>query len=86
MFSWDEDDLISLPADLPLLWKLVKELSQPTMTHNSRMKLLIDKRPEGTKSPNLADALVMLYFPMRVRKPMNITAEVLAQARVGGRR
>jgi hypothetical protein len=85
-FSWDEDDLISLPVDLPLLWKLVKELSQPTMTHNSRMKLLIDKRPEGTKSPNLADALVMLYFPMRVRKPMNITAEVLAQARVGGRR
>ena len=85
-FSWDEDDLIALPADLPLLWKLVKELSQPTMTHNSRMKLLIDKQPDGTKSPNLADAVVMCFAPMRVRKPMNITAEVLAQARVGGRR
>ena len=85
-FTWDEDDLIALPSDLPLLWKLVKELSQPVMTHNSRMKLLIDKQPEGTKSPNLADAVVMCFAPMRVRKPMNITAEVLAQARVGGRR
>lgn len=63
-FTFDEDDLISLPSDLPLVWKLVKELSQPTKDHNSRMKLLIDKKPDGTKSPNLADAVVMCFWPV----------------------
>lgn len=63
-FTWDEDDLISLPSGLPLIWKLVKELSQPTMAKNSRLKLMIDKTPQGTKSPNLADSLVMCYWPV----------------------
>lgn len=63
-FTWSEDDLISLPSDLPLTWKLAKELSQPTMSKNTRMKLVIDKKPEGTMSPNLADAVMMAYFPV----------------------
>lgn len=61
---YDQDELISLPADLPQLRTLQKELSQPTMSKNTRMKLLIDKQPEGTKSPNLADAVVMAYWPV----------------------
>jgi len=28
------------------------------------MKLVVDKSPEGTRSPNLADAVVMAYWPM----------------------
>jgi phage terminase large subunit len=59
-----QDELISLPSDLPLLRTLQKELSQPTMSKNSRMKLVIDKQPERTKSPNLADAVVMAYWPV----------------------
>jgi hypothetical protein len=62
-FTWQEADLISLPSDLPLSWKLVKELSQPTMTRSGRLKLMIEKAPEGTKSPNLADAVAMAFFP-----------------------
>jgi phage terminase large subunit len=34
------------------------------MGKNSRMQLLIDKQPEGTRSPNLADAIVMAYWPV----------------------
>jgi hypothetical protein len=34
------------------------------MGKNSRMKLIIDKQPEGTRSPNLADAVVMAYWPV----------------------
>jgi phage terminase large subunit len=30
----------------------------------ARMKLVIDKQPEGTRSPNLADAVVMAYWPV----------------------
>jgi hypothetical protein len=61
---YDRDDLISLPSTLPLLRTLEKELSQPTMSKNTRMKLIIDKQPEGTRSPNLADAVVMAYWPV----------------------
>lgn len=57
------DKLISLNTRNPLIRKLEKELAQPTMTHNGKMQMIIDKQPEGTKSPNLADAAVMGYFP-----------------------
>jgi phage terminase large subunit len=62
--TYDRDELISLPSNLPLLRTLEKELSQPTMVRDSRMRLVIDKQPEGTRSPNLADAVVMAYWPV----------------------
>lgn len=57
------DTLISLNTQNPLIRKLEKELAQPVMSHNGRLQMIIDKKPEGTKSPNLADAAVMGYFP-----------------------
>lgn len=57
------DELISLSTRNPLIRKLEKELTQPTMTHNGRMQMIIDKKPDGMSSPNLADAVVMGYFP-----------------------
>jgi phage terminase large subunit len=62
--KFSHDELISLPSTLPLLRTLQKELSQPTMGKNSRMQLIVDKQPEGTRSPNLADAVVMAYWPV----------------------
>jgi phage terminase large subunit len=59
---YSQDELISLPGDLPQLRSLQKELSQPTMNKGTRMRLVIDKQPEGTKSPNLADAVA--YWPV----------------------
>lgn len=84
-FTWDEDDVVSLPSDLPLIWKLVKELSQPTMTKNSRMKLMINKTPDGSKSPNLADAVVMCYWPIKGGM-REIPADVMRRASVPVRR
>lgn len=60
------DQLISLPSKLPYLRKLQKELSQPTISKNARLKLVVDKTPEGTPSPNLGDAVMMLYWPAQV--------------------
>jgi hypothetical protein len=85
-FTFDVDDLISLPSSLPLIQKIIKELSQPTASYNSRMKLVIDKRPDGMRSPNLADAIVMAYWPITAGKPMKITPEILARAAVPMRR
>lgn len=57
----DDSDLISINPDLPLLNQLVMELSQPTYSINGVGKILIDKQPDGTKSPNLADSVMIAY-------------------------
>ena len=72
------DDLISLPSSLPSLSKLCAELSQPTFSINGVGKMLVDKTPEGAKSPNLADA-VMIQMAGGERKLIQWTAEMLAR-------
>jgi Phage terminase large subunit. len=43
------------------LTKLTQELSQPTWSQNGSGKILIDKAPQGSRSPNYADQCMMLY-------------------------
>ncbi len=62
--TYDQMELISLPSTLPQMRALEKELSQATMSKDTRMRLLIDKLGEGQRSPNLADAVVMAYWPV----------------------
>lgn len=61
--EFDPDTIISLSGDLPELQKLINELSQPTYKRNEVGKILINKTPEGMRSPNLADALMIRYNP-----------------------
>lgn len=61
------DQLVSLSPDLPELSALVAELSQPTWAPNSTGKLVVDKAPDGSRSPNLADAVMMAYAPTERR-------------------
>jgi len=60
---FDYNELISIPSDLPFLDQLVNELSQPTYAPDGTGKIVINKKPPGTRSPNLADACVMAMFP-----------------------
>lgn len=76
-FTWDSADLISIDSRIPLIRKLERELSQAVMTQSTKLKLVVDKAPEGTKSPNLADAVIMNYWPAKYRKPMEISDAVL---------
>ena len=71
------DEIISIPSALPLRQKLVLELSQPTFSISAAGKILVDKAPDGTRSPNLADALMIRYA--RLQKAMVINPKVLAQ-------
>lgn len=73
------DEVIAIPADLKNCTRLIGELSQPTYRVNSSGKILIDKAPDGTKSPNLADA-VMSRFATISKGPLRISAGVLARA------
>jgi hypothetical protein len=61
--AFDPDDLISIDPDLEELVPLTMELSQPTYTINTVGKVVVDKAPEGTMSPNLADSVMICYQP-----------------------
>lgn len=64
--EYDPDMLISLstedldPKELALL---TTELSQPTYKKNGTGKILVDKQPDGTASPNRADSVMICYNP-----------------------
>lgn len=69
------DDIISIPRSMPNAMKLMSELSQPTWHENNIGKIVIDKAPEGAKSPNLADAVMIRYCVGH--RPMQIDPEAL---------
>ena len=72
------DDIISLSSKNPNLMKLVAELSQATYKQNEVGKIVIEKKPNGMKSPNQADGVVIHYAPMQ-QEPVDITPDMLRQ-------
>lgn len=64
--SFDPDEIVSLDSKMKNLHTLKRELSQATVSlSSSTMKAVVNKAPEGTKSPNLADGAIMSLFPVR---------------------
>lgn len=61
------DDLISISSRIPQLQQLIMELSQPTFGENGAGKLLINKQPDSSKSPNMADGVMILHAPAEVK-------------------
>lgn len=55
------DDLISINSKMRNRTRLQQELSQPTYSPSTIGKIVVDKQPDGTKSPNLADVVMILY-------------------------
>ena len=61
---YEPDELISLDSTNPLLHDLMKELGQPTRGEaTSGLRMIVNKKPNGTKSPNLADSAIQALFP-----------------------
>lgn len=64
----DTEELISIDSDTispQMLVQLKKELSQATSSLSpAKLKVVIDKAPDGTRSPNMADAVVMAFWPV----------------------
>lgn len=64
--NYDPDFLISFSTaklGQAELTRLVHELVQPVYKINGTGKVLIDKAPDDTRSPNRADTVMMLYAP-----------------------
>ena len=75
--SCHPDEIVSISSKAPLYQKLVTELSQPTYRTNEAGKIIVNKMPEGMKSPNLGDgAMMRLASAGRVR--VVVSAEALA--------
>jgi len=62
--DYDPDEIISISSAMAMKDKLLVELSQPTYSVNGVGKIVVDKKPDGTKSPNLADSVMIIYAPM----------------------
>jgi len=54
-------EIISIPSNMKGVQALQAELSQPTFNKNGSGQILVNKQPPGTRSPNKADAVVMVY-------------------------
>lgn len=61
------DECISLSGDMASLARLTMELSQPTYGAGDGGKIRVNKKPNGSKSPNLADSVVIAYAPTEVK-------------------
>lgn len=81
--DYDPDAIISLDSRMPLLTKLCGELSQPTYSISIAGKVVVDKKPDGTRSPNLADA-VMIVGGCPMRRPIVINPNTLRSIREMG--
>jgi hypothetical protein len=55
----DAEKLIHVTGDSQPMQKLIRELSQPQHRLSMSGKWMVDKKPKGTKSPNIADAAMM---------------------------
>jgi phage terminase large subunit len=60
---YDPNLIISIRADLPGLNSLLAELTQPKWKWQPSGKRIVDKKPDDSLSPNLADAVMMVYSP-----------------------
>ncbi len=58
---YDPDSLISLSSLLPNLDGIKQELSQPTYAKSLTGKIVVDKDPDGTASPNKSDSIMIAY-------------------------
>lgn len=64
--DYDPENLISIPRSLKNCLKLTLELTQiQAKFSDSTGKLVIDKTPDGTRSPNLADSVMMAFSSQR---------------------
>lgn len=57
------EDLICISSKIEALTSVTTELSQPTYKKDGQGKVLINKAPDGSKSPNNADSVMMVFAP-----------------------
>lgn len=67
IYDFSHEDIISISSSVNELQKLLTELSQPTYVINNAGKIIVEKMPDGARSPNLADAAMIAFAPEKKR-------------------
>ena len=59
--DYDHDNVISINPNMGLdkILALAAELSQPIRKESKRGKMMVDKSPNGSRSPNAADSVII---------------------------
>lgn len=60
------DELISISSEIPKVQQAILELSQAQYKPSTTGKTMVDKKPDGSRSPNIADAIVMAFTPVDI--------------------
>jgi phage terminase large subunit len=70
--AYDPDEIISISSEIPsnVRSQLESELSQPTYETNTAGKIVVDKSPPGTKSPNMGDSVVIARTRLQGTRPV----------------
>lgn len=73
---YDPDEIISISEDIPplALAQFCDELSQPQQKLSGTGKVLVDKAPDNSRSPNLADPAVQAFWPLPATSGYNLSA------------
>ncbi len=79
--SFDVSDCIFLSDAIPEISRIIVELSQPQYKTSSAGLYLVDKKPDGKKSPNFFDAILIARSPRK--SGMTNMAALLAAAQKG---
>lgn len=66
---YNPDDIISISSKIKDYNKLIAELSQPTYSQDSNGKILVNKMPDGARSPNLSDSCMIAFAPTTKTNP-----------------
>ncbi|MDB5777598.1 MAG: hypothetical protein JWP38_3731 [Herbaspirillum sp.] len=87
--EFNEDDLISIAAEMPYLEQLIDELATPKRDFDATGKVKVESKKDLAKrevdSPNLADAFIMAFAPGQ--DPMIISTDTIKQfSRLGSTR
>jgi phage terminase large subunit len=59
------DELISLDSKMEKIHEICLQLAQAVHCYATDGKTMVNKKPEGSRSPNLADAIIQCYNPTR---------------------
>ncbi|MDA3832095.1 MAG: hypothetical protein PF495_01730 [Spirochaetales bacterium] len=59
--EYDPKNIISLSSDITGLRQLQQEIGQVTYSLSTNGKVVVEKAPSGTNSPNMADAVMIRY-------------------------
>jgi phage terminase large subunit len=74
---YDPELIICIDSRIADLSRLISQLSQATAKQSASGKLLVDKLGDGEKSPDMADAVVIVFAERH--EPLNFSQELLAR-------